>query len=70
MKYVSATIIAAIWGACLGVVLGYIGGQLELMPISYSTAAILGVVVAVIGTNCIYLISSHANPDRVKSKNK
>lgn len=70
MRYVSASIVAAIWGAILGLILGYVGGQLELRTISYSTAAILGAVVAVVATNCLYLITSHANPDRYKSDNK
>lgn len=69
MKYVSASIVAAIWGALLGAILGYVGGQLELRTINYGTASIIGAVVAVIGTNCLYFITSHANPDRYKSDN-
>lgn len=69
MKYVSGSIVAVIWGAILGAILGYVGGQLESATINYGTAAIIGAVVALVATNCLWFITSHANPDR-KASNK
>ncbi|KRN58846.1 DUF2929 family protein [Limosilactobacillus secaliphilus] len=69
MKYVSGSIVAVIWGAILGVILGYVGGQLESSTMNYGTAALIGAVVALIATNCLFFITTHANPDR-KTSNK
>ncbi|HIX35944.1 MAG TPA: YjzD family protein [Candidatus Limosilactobacillus merdigallinarum] len=69
MKYVSGSIVAIIWGAILGAILGYIGGQLESATINYGTAAIIGAIIAFVAANCLYFITSHANPDR-KTSNK
>lgn len=68
MKYVSGSIVAIIWGAILGVILGYIGGQLESSTMNYGTAAIVGAVVGFVATNCLFFITSHANPERKASK--
>lgn len=68
MKRLVASIMAIVWGAILGMLLGYIGGQLEASTIGYGNAAIIGAVFAVIITNCVYSITVHANPAR-KSDN-
>ena len=43
---------AIIWGGILGMLLGYIGGQLEAAPIIF----------AVFAANIVYSITSKANP--------
>lgn len=55
---------AIIWGGILGMLLGYIGSQLEITSINFTHAAIIGAIFAVIATNCLYTITSKANPAR------
>lgn len=68
MKIIVSTIMSIIWGGIFGMLLGYIGGQLELASVSFSTAAILGAVFAVIATNAIYYITKNANPAKATAK--
>lgn len=68
MKRIVASVMAIIWGGILGMLLAYIGGQLEASSIAFSNAAIIGAIFAVIITNCVYTITTHANPAR-KSNN-
>lgn len=62
VKRIVGSIMAIIWGGILGMLLGYIGGQLEAAPISFSKAAIIGAIFAVFAANIVYSITSKANP--------
>ena len=66
MKKLMGSIMAIIWGGILGMLLGYIGSQLEATSIIFLHAAITGAVLAVIATYCVYAISTKANPARQK----
>ncbi|HJF53914.1 MAG TPA: YjzD family protein [Limosilactobacillus coleohominis] len=66
MKKIMGSIMAIIWGGILGMLLGYIGSQLEATSINFLHAAITGAVFAVIATNCVYAITTKANPARQK----
>ena len=64
MKKLMGSIMAIIWGGILGMLLGYIGSQLEATSINFLHAAITGAIFAVIATNCVYAITTKANPTR------
>ncbi|WP_295731595.1 DUF2929 family protein [uncultured Limosilactobacillus sp.] len=64
MKKIMGSIMAIIWGGILGMLLGYIGSQLEATSLNFSHAAIIGAIFAVIATNCLYAITTKANPSR------
>lgn len=64
VKRIIGSIMAIIWGGILGMLLGYIGGQLEAASISFPNAAIMGAVFAVFAANIIYTITDKANPRR------
>ncbi len=66
MKKLMGSIMAIIWGGILGMLLGYIGSQLEATSINFLHAAITGAIFAVIATNCVYAITTKANPTRQK----
>ncbi len=57
---------AIVWGAILGMILGYIGGQLETSTVNFGHAAIIGAVFAVIAVNCVYAITTKANPNNAQ----
>ena len=63
MKTLIKNLIVIFWGAILGLVLGYIGSQLESMTTNYTLAATLGADVACLGANCISFMTFHANPE-------
>ena len=64
MKLVIQNVMAVFWGAIFGVVVGYIAGQLESATTNFTTAAILGGVVALIFVNVMSWMTSHADPSR------
>ena len=64
VRRIVGSIMAIIWGGILGMLLGYIGGQLEAAPISFLNAAIIGAVFAVLAANIVYTITDKANPRR------
>ena len=66
MKKLMGSIMAIIWGGILGMLLGYIGSQLEATSINFLHASITGAIFAVIATNCVYAITTKANPTRQK----
>lgn len=66
MKVLFKNLIVAFWGAILGMVLGYIGGQLETLNVDFTLSAILGVVVSLIAANAWTYMTTHANPEHIR----
>lgn len=63
MKTIFKNLIVIFWGAILGMVLGYIGSQLETLQANFELCAILGAVVALVASNGWTFITTHANPE-------
>lgn len=63
VKRLIGSIVAIIWGAILGMLLAYIGGQLQAATIGFGKAAIIGAIFAVVSANVMYSITVKANPN-------
>ncbi|BAP85696.1 membrane protein [Paucilactobacillus hokkaidonensis JCM 18461] len=60
MRLIIQNLVVVFWSFLLGEVLGYIGGQLEVLSVKPLTMGIVAVIVALIGVNAITLISKPA----------
>lgn len=60
MRLIVQNLVVVFWSFLLGEVLGYIGGQLEVLTVSPLTMGIIAVITALIGVNAINLISKPA----------
>lgn len=67
MKLLIQNLMAIVWGAIFGLVLAYIGGQLESASANFPMAAILGAIVAFVFTNGITWMTSHADPSKPRN---
>lgn len=61
MRLIVQNLVVIFWAFLLGEVLGYIGGQLEVLAVSPLTMGIVAVITALIGVNAINLISKPAS---------
>lgn len=64
MKLLMQNLMTLVWGAIFGLVLAYIGSQLENASANFTVAAILGAGVALIFTNCVSWMTGHADPSK------
>lgn len=64
MKTIFKNLMVLFWGAILGMVLGYIGSQLEGLTADFQLCAVLGAVLALVAANVWTFMTVHANPER------
>lgn len=60
MRLIVQNLVAAFWAFILGEIVGYIGGQLELLTIQPVEMGIIAIVVALVGANGFYYLTYSA----------
>ncbi len=57
MKLIASNLVVILWACIFGEIIGYIGGQLEVMHYDPMQIGLVAAVVALIAVNGIYLVS-------------